>query len=315
MNSKIVIIGGGAAGISALSKLLEYGYKNVILLEAEKRIGGRIESVPFGANFVDLGAQWIHGEKNNVVYNMVHDYKVLDKTPLEYFNGFYFTSDGENKPIGKELADMAFWVLEHCDKEAKGNKSSSFGPIFIKKFENTLKNTKSKNLKDIDPETVQQFLEYFQKFDNFTNASDSWSDGPEATSARGYLEYWQCEGYEILNWKDHGYKTLFDFITKKLPNPTKDLKVEDKILFNKEVKNIDWLNTSNEFVKIKCSDGSEYDADHVIITVSLGVLKKFHKTLFTPELPEIKKNAIEGFSIGTVNKIFMEFEKPFWTKD
>ncbi len=132
MNSKIVIIGGGAAGISALSKLLENGFKNVTLLEAEDRIGGRILSVPFASNIVDLGAQWCHGEKDNVIYDMVHKYHVLDKTPLDYFEGYYITSEGEVKEKCEKLAELAFHILEHCEKDVK-NYKGSFGPVFIKK--------------------------------------------------------------------------------------------------------------------------------------------------------------------------------------
>lgn len=58
MNPRIVIIGAGAAGVAAATRLIERGYKNLKILEAENRIGGRIHTVPFGANVVDLGAQW-----------------------------------------------------------------------------------------------------------------------------------------------------------------------------------------------------------------------------------------------------------------
>jgi monoamine oxidase len=132
MNSKIVIIGGGAAGISALSKLLENGFKNVTLLEAEDRIGGRIHTIPFASNVVDLGAQWCHGEKHNVIYDMVGKYNVLDKTPDEYFEGYYITSEGEVKKKCEKLAELAFHILETCAKEVNNHKSGSFGPVFIK---------------------------------------------------------------------------------------------------------------------------------------------------------------------------------------
>lgn len=66
---------------------------------------------------------------------------------------------------------------------------------------------------------------------------------------------------------------------------------------------------------VKCSDGSAYNADHVIVSVPLGVLKHNYTTLFTPPLPKIKKNAIQGISFGTVGKIYLEFEKPWWPND
>lgn len=57
-NIKIVVVGAGISGISAASKLIENGFSNVTILEAEKRIGGRVHTIPFAANCVDLGAQW-----------------------------------------------------------------------------------------------------------------------------------------------------------------------------------------------------------------------------------------------------------------
>lgn len=55
---KIVIVGAGLAGVSAAVKLVENGFENVVILEAENRIGGRINSVPFAKSVIDLGGQW-----------------------------------------------------------------------------------------------------------------------------------------------------------------------------------------------------------------------------------------------------------------
>lgn len=58
MDKKIVIIGAGASGFAAAAKLIDHGFENVTILEAENRIGGRVCTIPFAANVVDLGAQW-----------------------------------------------------------------------------------------------------------------------------------------------------------------------------------------------------------------------------------------------------------------
>lgn len=58
IDKKIIIIGAGASGIAAATKLISHGFQNVLLLEAESRIGGRIHTIPFGANVLDIGAQW-----------------------------------------------------------------------------------------------------------------------------------------------------------------------------------------------------------------------------------------------------------------
>lgn len=65
----------------------------------------------------------------------------------------------------------------------------------------------------------------------------------------------------------------------------------NKILFNKEVSNINY--TSNDKVVVSSRDGSKFEASHVIFTPSLGVLKHEYKTLFTPSLSEVKERAIE----------------------
>lgn len=68
-------------------------------------------------------------------------------------------------------------------------------------------------------------------------------------------------------------------------------------------------------VKIVCDNGVEYYANHVICTVPLGVLKDTHKTLFEPGLPQYKVESIEHLLFGTVDKIFLEYDRPLLNKD
>ena len=64
-------------------------------------------------------------------------------------------------------------------------------------------------------------------------------------------------------------------------------------------------------VKVECENGQIYYADHIICTIPLGVLKEKHKTLFSPGLPENKIKCMDGLIYGTVNKIYLHYEKPF----
>ena len=50
----IIIIGAGAAGIAAASKLFEDGFEKVTILEAENRIGGRIHTIKFSKYYIML---------------------------------------------------------------------------------------------------------------------------------------------------------------------------------------------------------------------------------------------------------------------
>lgn len=58
MDKKIIIIGAGASGVAAATKLISNGFKNITILEGENRLGGRVNTIPFGANIVDMGGQW-----------------------------------------------------------------------------------------------------------------------------------------------------------------------------------------------------------------------------------------------------------------
>jgi monoamine oxidase len=44
----VIIVGAGASGIAAATALMENGVDNIVILEAENRTGGRINTVPFG---------------------------------------------------------------------------------------------------------------------------------------------------------------------------------------------------------------------------------------------------------------------------
>ena len=57
-----VVIGAGLAGLCAARDLLEAG-RQVVLVEARDRVGGRTYSAPFEAAglTVDLGAEWVRG--------------------------------------------------------------------------------------------------------------------------------------------------------------------------------------------------------------------------------------------------------------
>ncbi|KAH1168422.1 hypothetical protein KIL84_003905 [Mauremys mutica] len=47
----------------------------------------------------------------------------------------------------------------------------------------------------------------------------------------------------------------------------------------------------------------------------LGFLKEHHETFIDPPLPPRKADAIRQLGFGTNNKIFLEFEQPFWPPD
>lgn len=113
----------------------------------------------------------------------------------------------------------------------------------------------------------------------------------------------------VLPTKSFSFSTA---LQNKIPgdlHPTID--VIPLIEFNKTVSKIDYKNPNGN-IKIECKDGSIFSGDHVICTVSLGVLKTCQFSMFEPQLPLSKFNAINGLDYGTLDKIYLLYEKSFW---
>lgn len=53
-----IVVGLGASGTAAATTLAKAGRK-VLALEAQNRIGGRVNTVTFGGEIVELGAEWL----------------------------------------------------------------------------------------------------------------------------------------------------------------------------------------------------------------------------------------------------------------
>ncbi len=67
-------------------------------------------------------------------------------------------------------------------------------------------------------------------------------------------------------------------------------------------------------VSIGLIDGSTSRFDAAIITLPLGVLKK-NTVTFDPILPAEKRAAINGLGMGTLDKVYLLYDTPFWATD
>ncbi|KAF5776210.1 putative non-specific polyamine oxidase [Helianthus annuus] len=131
-------------------------------------------------------------------------------------------------------------------------------------------------------------------------------------------EYVMCPGEEITIAK--GYSSIIESLASVLPYGV--------IQLNKKVKTVEWQppecvmgdkDGDSRPVKIQFLDGTSMSADHVIVTVSLGVLKAgiFNDEndsgvfKFDPPLPNHKTEAISRLGFGVVNKLFLKLSPDF----
>lgn len=94
-DARVLILGGGMAGITAARTLHDQGIDDFIVLEARHEVGGRMLSHTFGEPgrqyTVELGANWVQGTRTgdgpeNPVWTLAKKYG-LDTRLSSYFEG------------------------------------------------------------------------------------------------------------------------------------------------------------------------------------------------------------------------------------
>ena len=76
----------------------------------------------------------------------------------------------------------------------------------------------------------------------------------------------------------------------------------------------DLQGSRNSTAEVLCEDGEIYEADEVILTAPLGVIKSGHIN-FDPPLPEWKLGPIQRLGFGLLNKVILVFDEAFWDVD
>jgi lysine-specific histone demethylase 1B len=130
--------------------------------------------------------------------------------------------------------------------------------------------------------------------------------GDQGAAANQISAYWNSKDEE--NWVagDDDFKFLnsyFDLIDEHIAKP-----VIDNIIFNCQVTSIDYL---GEKIKITNSQNTVFEADKLIVTVPISILK-LNEITFNPTLPIEKTEAFSKFGMGPGMKVFFKFQSKFY---
>ncbi|XP_075787093.1 spermine oxidase isoform X2 [Pelodiscus sinensis] len=277
---RIVVIGAGLAGLSATKSLLENGFTDVTILEASDQIGGRVQSVKLENATFELGATWIHGSNGNPVYHLAEDNGLLEET-----------TDGE-RSIGRISLYSKNGVAYHL----------------------------TNNGQRIPKDVVEEFSDLYNEVESCESSSHSMDE----VSLSEFGEWTEIPGaHHVIPC---GFIKIVEILAQAIPDSVIQLRKSVRCihwnqLVTKEIERVADHNSDRPeedqgyHVFVECEDCEFIPADHVIVTVSLGVLKKYHESMFHPGLPEEKVMAIQKLGISTTDKIFLEFEEPFWSPE
>lgn len=106
----VVIIGAGAAGLSAAHELRKAG-RTVAVLEARDRVGGRLWTQEIDGAMLEVGGQWVSPDQEALV-------ELIDELGLETYSRY---REGESVYIGRDgeltrFSGDAFPVAEHTQQ-------------------------------------------------------------------------------------------------------------------------------------------------------------------------------------------------------
>ncbi|XP_041349505.1 spermine oxidase-like [Gigantopelta aegis] len=301
INTDVVVVGAGIAGLSAAAHLVKQGVRRITVLEASNRIGGRMRTQPFGSGIIELGANWIHGASlNNSVFTLASQHALL--TPyvtLNRMEGYCYTEDGH--AISTDVTEKVVSAYHQIGKDLEESDSFKTSYVSYEEFVDTRIDECLSTMRQSDQRDAKAVFNCLKNRDRFHNGSDLGD-----CSLKGIGIYEELPGGEV-KIPGRGMEGIISVLHNCLPHGTVHL--------DTEVLTIQWRDTSsNNQIKIVCSNGDIFYADHIIVTSSLGYLKKHHRSMFVPPLPTWKQETIDRTGFGTVNKIFLEFEKPFWTR-
>ncbi|VCW84141.1 unnamed protein product, partial [Gulo gulo] len=321
---RVLVVGGGIAGLGAAQRLCRHpAFPQLRVLEATARAGGRIRSERGFGGVVELGAHWIHGpSQGNPVFQLAAKYQLLREKDLSEENQLIETGGHVGLPsvsyassgvsVSRELVvEMAslFYSLIDQTREFLHTADApvpSVGEYLKKEIRQRAAGWTE------DEETRKLKLAVLNSFFN-VECCVSGTHSMDLVALVPFGEYTVLPGLDCTF--PGGYQGLTSRMMASLP--------EDVIVFNKPVKTIRWNGSFQEAlspgetfpVLVECEDGACFPAHHVIVTVPLGFLKEHLDTFFEPPLPAEKAEAIRKMGFGTNNKIFLEFEEPFWEPD
>lgn len=272
----VVIIGAGVAGLAAATELVSAG-KQVTVLEARDRIGGRIFTLhPDDTQApVELGAEFVHGCPPELL-NLLHDASAT----LQQVSGVDACfQQGKLSPC--EEGDEAFELLDELADVARQQGDMTF-EAFLQHRQPGAEIA----------ERARSFVEGF-------NAADARRIGIAALARQQQAEE-ETGGFESSR-STTGYDVLPNYLARRVEE------AESRIVLSSPLASLHWKTGE---VIVRTVSGKTYSAPKAIVTLPLGVLK-VRSVAFHPEPVHIFA-AADRMEAGSVRRLVLVFRSAFW---
>ncbi|XP_050439149.1 uncharacterized protein LOC126844783 [Adelges cooleyi] len=298
---KVIIIGAGLAGLSAAQRLASAGFKDFTILEASHRVGGRIETFCYDNKVLEFGAQWFKTGLNNSIFNLAME----EQLALQSDNnsaGIFLSPEGL-PGIRQSVGDIGYTIFS--EMKSKLNKMDCSADKVQRSVLDYLNLRIQQELA-----TLSGPLQYdvYRVIYGLTNDLKA-EIGIDLSLASALDVHGMASDSGRRVTVPRGMANLLAPLLREIP--------AESVHYNKQVDTVSWgtqVPTSPRAL-LMCHDTSAYEADYVLVTVPLGVLKSTADTMFCPSLPSSKTEAIKALGVGHLHRVFMEYTNPFWAGD
>jgi monoamine oxidase len=330
---KVVVVGAGTSGLAAARTLTDTwdtaangGPLELTVLEAGTRIGGRTWTQnaadiggAAGAAWAsalgaptDMGASWIHGSTS------AHPITTIATAlGLAQGSGLVKTDD--------DLAELHLCTAGQTSacSEPANDQYAAYESLLARAQESpetdvslwqALSGLSSNSGQTRESELFQYHLATSAEFNTGGPATqlsawyyddDSQYSGTELVWAQGYKVMYEALQSGAVRVND-GSSTLQ---VTTVPSPSRQ---PISVTYSKRVTTVTYSSTG---VVLTTADSSTYNADYVIITIPLGVLKSSDassRVTFSPALPSATANGIAQLGFGNVVKVALLFPTNWW---
>jgi monoamine oxidase len=275
-SERVIVVGAGLAGLAAARHLADAG-RDVRVLEARARLGGRIHTVELGGVRADAGAAWLQQERRNPLLPLarrlgLHLVRTDFRAPR---------AASPRGPVPLALIERARRAIEDTvqawDAPQRGIADRSLAEVLGPLLAHPDAELRRALLSTLEAEVV---LEAGTPIEELSARWTLREDGV------GNGDHWLVEGCGAL--VEHLALGL-------------DLRV------GVAARRIAW---SADGVCVDTSDG-ELRAERCICTVPLALLKAGRPEL-RPGLPEARQQALARLGVGVVEKVLLRFDERWW---
>lgn len=292
MSRDVIVVGGGFAGLTAARELSQRG-KQVLLLEARDRLGGRTWTTEFAGTQAELGGGWVHWVQPHVWAEVTRYGLNMVESPAA----------NECRTVGGETVrvDSPPVFYQRVDDVMK-----KFGHDVRELFERAFDPTSNEPFAAADAETVMERVEKLdltpEERDLLCGLLITVCGAPlDEAAATVPLRWVGCSAWEPLLMLDAIARYKFENGTRSLVEAI----AEDsgaEILLSSPVARIE---NRNDGVSVWTRDGQRHDAKVVVVAVPINVLGDIE---ITPALAGVQKSYAEQGQASEALKVWVEVE-------